>query len=117
VSWLRQHVPLVRTLETYERADATADLLAGLTTRGHAHSPGHGLRDARLDSSAEAALHDLLDEYRGRGIRLIVARAKGPVMDVLERSGFASEAGPSGFVECVADAFHVAETTLRQPAA
>ncbi len=44
-----------------------------------------------LDSSADAALHDLAEDYRRRGIRLILGRVKGPVMDVLQRSGYAGE--------------------------
>ena len=46
-----------------------------------------------LDSSAEAALHQLAADYGERGIELRLARIKGPVMDVLTRSGFARQTG------------------------
>lgn len=52
-----------------------------------------------LDSSADVTLHELLEHYRSRGVALILARVKGPVMDVLERSGYATLAGPEGFAE------------------
>ena len=57
-----------------------------------------------LDSSADAALNTLLDDYQARGIRLVLARVKGPVMDVLERSGFVARAGARSFAESVEQA-------------
>jgi SulP family sulfate permease len=57
-----------------------------------------------LDSSADAALNELLDDYQPRDIQLILARVKGPVMDVLERSGFAGRAGDAAFAESVQEA-------------
>ena len=42
----------------------------------------------QLDSSAEAALREIDLEYSERGVRLIFARVKGPVRDVMYRSGF-----------------------------
>lgn len=41
----------------------------------------------QLDSSAEAALARLLDGYEARRIRFAVASVKGPVRDVMRRSG------------------------------
>jgi len=41
----------------------------------------------RLDSSAEEALRELDAEHAERGVRLILSRVKGPVRDVMERSG------------------------------
>lgn len=57
-----------------------------------------------LDSSADAALNELLEDYQGRGIQLILARVKGPVMDVLERSGFANKAGRESIAESIDEA-------------
>lgn len=42
-----------------------------------------------LDSSAEHTLHEVDDELRAAGIELHLAAVKGPVRDVLDRSGFA----------------------------
>lgn len=46
---------------------------------------GSGIND--LDASAEAALADLVDEYQDRNIEIHLADMKGPVRDVLLRSG------------------------------
>ena len=51
----------------------------------------------QIDSSAEAALRAILDDYQARGLRLILASTKGPVRDVFARSGFKEAAGPEGF--------------------
>lgn len=40
-----------------------------------------------VDASAEQALHELLDEFDERGVALHLASVKGPVRDVLIRSG------------------------------
>ncbi|ACY14886.1 SulP family inorganic anion transporter [Haliangium ochraceum] len=47
----------------------------------------------QLDSSAEQALRDLYEGYRRRGIPLLLAGLKGPVRDVLGRSGLMDELG------------------------
>jgi sulfate permease, SulP family len=49
-----------------------------------------------IDSSAEAALLEMLDEYRARGVALYLAGVKGPVRDVLESSGLAAKLGQAG---------------------
>ncbi len=41
----------------------------------------------QLDSSALEALEDLDRDYAARGVRLIYARVKGPVRDVMQRAG------------------------------
>lgn len=46
---------------------------------------GAGIND--LDASAESALADLVTEYDDRGIAIHLANVKGPVRDVLVRSG------------------------------
>lgn len=48
----------------------------------------------RLDSSAEAALWDIDDDLRRRGIELHLAGVKGPVRDVMDRSGLVERLGP-----------------------
>ena len=40
-----------------------------------------------LDSSAESALEEIDQDYRERGIRLLFAHVKGPVRDVMYRTG------------------------------
>ncbi|MCA9699511.1 MAG: sulfate permease, partial [Myxococcales bacterium] len=40
-----------------------------------------------LDSSADAALHEILADFAERGITLYVAGPKGPVRDAMQRSG------------------------------
>lgn len=51
----------------------------------------------QLDSSADTALHDLLHGYRQRGIDLFIAQVKGPVKDVMDRSGFSKTLGDDHF--------------------
>lgn len=41
----------------------------------------------QLDSTAETALQELLTDYRNRGVDLYIAHLKGPVEDVMIRSG------------------------------
>ena len=50
-----------------------------------------------LDSSADAALHRIAEEYQERGIRLAFAGVKGPVRQVMLRSGFLDALGPENF--------------------
>lgn len=51
----------------------------------------------QLDSSADTALHDLLHDYRQRGVELFIAHVKGPVKDVMDRSGFSATLGEDHF--------------------
>jgi SulP family sulfate permease len=53
-----------------------------------------GIND--LDSTAEHALHELLIRYRERGVRMVLAGVKGPVRDVLRRSGLDRDLGDGG---------------------
>ncbi len=53
----------------------------------------------QIDSSADTALHELLRDYRSRGVDLFLARTKGPVRDVLERSGFVDALGADHFFD------------------
>lgn len=49
----------------------------------------------RLDSSADAALHELDLGLRARGIELHFAGVKGPVRDMMRRSGLSEQLGPA----------------------
>lgn len=51
----------------------------------------------QLDSSADAALHDIADDYRERGIVLCFASVKVPVMTVLKASGLYAKLGADHF--------------------
>lgn len=57
-----------------------------------------------LDSSADSALHEILAEFKQRQIQLHVAGAKGPVLDVMRRSGLFDSIGSEYFHFEVADA-------------
>jgi SulP family sulfate permease len=50
----------------------------------------------QLDSSAEAALREIDDDYRRRGVKLYFAHLKGPVRDVLYRSGLLERLSSEG---------------------
>ncbi|MCH8550356.1 MAG: solute carrier family 26 protein [Natronospirillum sp.] len=65
----------------------------------------------QLDSSADTALHELLDDYRRRGVDLFVANVKGPVRDVMERSGFVQKLGADHFYLTTDEAMQAAENT------
>ena len=58
----------------------------------------------QLDSSAEAALQEIREEYVSRGIKLVLAAAKGPVRDVLVASGLQGRLGDEGTALRVHDA-------------
>ncbi|MCB9701839.1 MAG: solute carrier family 26 protein [Myxococcales bacterium] len=50
-----------------------------------------------LDSSADGALHEIAAEYAERGITLVFAGVKGPVREVMARSGFIDRIGAGAF--------------------
>lgn len=58
----------------------------------------------QIDASAEAALREILEDYRRREVELWFASVKGPVRDLLERSGFTAELGLERFSFRVHDA-------------
>ncbi len=66
----------------------------------------------QLDSSAEGALSRLLDDYEKRGIVFALASVKGPVRDVMKRSGLWKRFGRGRLFLDV----HAAVTSLRPPA-
>ncbi len=58
----------------------------------------------QLDSSADAALHDLVDDLEIRGVQLYIAEAIGPVLDVMEKSGLTEKLGRDHFTLTVHEA-------------
>ncbi|MEX1058482.1 MAG: sodium-independent anion transporter, partial [Natronospirillum sp.] len=68
----------------------------------------------QLDSSADTALHELLRDYRQRGIELWVANVKGPVKDVMNRSGFSTQLGEQQFTLTVNEAMENAQHWVKQ---
>ncbi len=58
----------------------------------------------QLDSSADAALHEVRDDLACRDVALYFAGVKGPVLDVMKRSGFYEKLGADHFFFDVADA-------------
>ena len=69
----------------------------------------------QLDSSAEAALRELHDDYSRRGVELHFAQLKGPVRDVLTRSGFDRALGEERFALTVHDAVRAARRAPAPP--
>ncbi|MCH8550358.1 MAG: solute carrier family 26 protein [Natronospirillum sp.] len=62
----------------------------------------------QLDYSADVMLHELLRDYRSRGIGLFLANVKGPVRDVMVRSGFVAALGEQRFFISTEDAVQAA---------
>jgi sulfate permease, SulP family len=58
----------------------------------------------RLDSSADAALQDMVASLRFRGIELYFASVKGPVRDMMQRTGLYERLGEGRFALTVHDA-------------
>ncbi len=58
----------------------------------------------QLDSSAVRALEEITREYRLRNIDLYFANVKGPVLDVMKRSGFHEMLGEDGYYKNVHEA-------------
>jgi len=55
----------------------------------------------QLDSSADSALHEIAQDLRARGVDLWLANVKGPVRDVMQRSGFDRVLGADHFTYSV----------------
>ncbi|WP_111642025.1 SulP family inorganic anion transporter [Marinimicrobium alkaliphilum] len=68
----------------------------------------------QLDSSADTALHELTDDFRRRGIDLYFANVKGPVMDVMGRSGFVNHLGEDHFFLTTHSALVQARRSVKQ---
>lgn len=58
----------------------------------------------QLDASADAALHEIVDDYQRRGVRLLMSHVKGPVRQVMRLSGFHKKLGCDHFFLNVHDA-------------
>ena len=58
----------------------------------------------QLDSSAELALHKILEGYQERGIEFYFAKTKGPVLDVMRASKFFQDLGENHFTYRVHEA-------------
>lgn len=59
-----------------------------------------------LDSSAVHVLHDLTQEYRNQGIQLYVSGLKGPLRDIMFRSGLTEFIGEENFFFDLPDAIN-----------
>lgn len=71
----------------------------------------------QLDSSADAALHELLEDYQRRDIDLFLANVKGPVRRTMQRSGFWDQLGEDHFFLEVHDAMLAATPRGASPGA
>jgi len=58
----------------------------------------------QLDSSAESALSAIVDDYRARGVRFMIASVKVPVLRVMKASGLYDKVGRESFYLNVDDA-------------
>jgi len=56
------------------------------------------------DSSADSALHGIIDDYRKRDVRFMFASVKVPVLNVMKASGLYQKLGPDHFFLNVDDA-------------
>lgn len=65
----------------------------------------------QLDSSADAMLRALHQEYEARGIQLVFAGTKGPVLDVMRSSGLCSLLGAECLCLDVEEAVQVAKAS------
>ncbi len=63
----------------------------------------------KIDASAEVALREITEDYKRRGVRFILANVKGPVRDVLERSGYYDVLGRENCFHRVEDAMQALE--------
>lgn len=71
----------------------------------------------QIDSSADAALHGVIDDLRARGVDFFFASVKVPVLTVLKASGLYDKVGPGAFYMNVDDAVRAALARLDEPAA
>lgn len=58
----------------------------------------------QLDSSADSALHAIVDDYKARGVRFMFASVKVPVLEVMKASGLYQKLGAERFYLNVDDA-------------
>lgn len=67
----------------------------------------------QIDASGDAAFGEIFESYRARRIELLLANVKGPVRDVLDRSGFSARLGADRFFLTDADAVAHARALVR----
>jgi SulP family sulfate permease len=67
-----------------------------------------------LDSSADAVLGELADEYASRGVEFYLANVKGIILDVMRRSGFHHRLGPARFFFSTHEAVGFSQNLLAQ---
>lgn len=68
----------------------------------------------QLDSSADAALHELRHDYKDRDIELYFANVKGPVREIMGASGFTSALGEDHFFLSIHDAVQTAQEHITE---
>lgn len=65
-----------------------------------------------LDSSADAVLSEIADDYAARGVEFYLANVKGIILDVMRRSGFYARLGPAHFFFSTHEAVGFAQNLL-----
>ncbi|HEV3364963.1 MAG TPA: sodium-independent anion transporter, partial [Acidimicrobiia bacterium] len=65
-----------------------------------------------LDSSADAVLAEVADDYAARGVEFYLADVKGIVLDVMRRSGLYARLGPTRFFFSTHEAVGSAQSLL-----
>ena len=65
----------------------------------------------QLDSSADTALHELVDDYLLKDISFYFSSVKQPVLDVMKKSGFYQKLGKERFFMNTHDAVEVAKAS------
>jgi SulP family sulfate permease len=68
-----------------------------------------------LDTSADAALRDIADDYAARGVEFYLAEVKGIILDVMRRSGFYDRLGADHFFVSTHEAVGQAQSCLDDP--
>ena len=57
-----------------------------------------------IDSTAIHVLEEIVDDFRGRGVMVYFTGIKGPVRDVMKRSGFTKMVHPGHFFMSIQEA-------------
>ena len=65
-----------------------------------------------MDSSAVHTLRDIVEDYQKRDIRFMMTGVKGPVRDILRRSGLRQLIGEKHFFLSVQDAVNAFHHTI-----
>jgi sulfate permease, SulP family len=67
-----------------------------------------------LDSSADAVLGEIADDYADRGVEFYLANVKGIILDVMRRSGLYARLGPTRFFFSTHEAVGYAQNLLEE---